>query len=398
MNPALQQLMNLTRIFPPNSNIAFGDNYWRIAYSIVQFDIAPFRTKTLAEKINKDIWRDKPVDLKQVEEVCEKFERAGLLVRSNQDVFTLTEDGRDAIAEFFADISTASRAGRSGLSKFLSQNERGKIGWFCTYRGDRVSAKDASRVTGIAVAKCKQLLDKLTRRSGFGEAPDRQEKLLERTGSDTYNVINSEKLFESLLRDYYTQYKSRKESVKSMMLGVMRYHAKISGSEIIAHLKEAGLSFESSTIYHHLKEMQRANQVLFAGKGNKGMEYYKLNFDELLLYDEPSNEIYPLLDKMNLQARGEFYEKFKKVDPAFKNLFLDELQRIYLWDEHEIEAFPIWESFLKNVDQNRLKKFRVELSNAHSAISLESLKKLSLQFKISPFVIWLLVALFPIAS
>ena len=334
------------------------------------------------KRVNEStVWRNRPISMDDCVAVLKKLEEIVFVNRDLNGFYEILPGAADALSEFFGFVWRP-RGGKTGFLRYLTQSEKRVMLWYCLYRKCPLSSQEASQLTGHSRDKCNKYLKRFVKQG-----------LLARF-KGKYKVADEEKIFEELLLGYET-FCMAKPTLRDMILEVMKVHEEMFGKEIYEHLKDLGIRCDSSTVYKHLKNLEKHKLIRKTGKVRKVRgtyaEYYALNYDIEKYKEQVLSEIKEIMDRFKVKIRNEFFIEAQKQKPHELDIFLKELPWLILQDEHQIASFALWIPFIKELPLNTIRKIISEISLAVSDEELvEKLEKISRTHKISPLAISIL--------
>jgi DNA-binding PadR family transcriptional regulator len=385
-----QKLVAILKTFHPSSTLHFGEDHYRVISGILNLGKVKesFSAEELVKYVNEyPVWRDKPVEEREVKNVLEKLERGDFITKYPEENYKISSSALESIGEFFS-LHWRPRGGRTGFMSYLLQSKHRTIQWCCIYLGSKViEPSEVSKLSELDLDTCTTFLERLVRRHQ-----------LKRIGRYRYTIIKDKE--KEILHDLmfgYQRYCYTKPTIKDNILEIMLDHDKISGKEIYQHLKKLGINCDSSTVYTHLRNLEKEKVLRKACQVRRRAideVYYALNYEDAELYKkELLKQIEEIFHKVGINVKDEFFVNAVKQEPHSIRVFLKQLLYcITAQDEHEDSAYDLWETLASSLLE---KDFPLLISKFLSVKSKEErekeLRRLVKQHNISPALLSMLL-------
>jgi DNA-binding PadR family transcriptional regulator len=382
-----QGLTAIMKTFPPSSSLHFGENHYRIISGVLDLGKKKesFSTAELVKYVNEyPVWRDKPVEAKEVRNVLEKLERENLVIKQLKETYKISSLALESLGEFFS-LHWRPRGGRTGFMSYLLQSKHRTIQWCCIYSASKViNPTELSKLSDLDLNTCKMFLERLARRNQ-----------LKRIGRYRYIVIE-----EKILRDLmfgYQRYRYTKPTIKDNILEIMLDHEKMSGKEICEHLNKFGINCHPTTVYTHLRNLEEQKILRKAGRVRRRAIdeiYYALNYEDVESYKkELLQQIREAFNKVGINVKDGFFVNAIKQDPHSLRVFLKQLMNcITAHDEHEDASYDLWRALASSLLEKDfpivVSKFLLIKSKEERERELRTLVK---QHNISPALLSMLL-------
>lgn len=354
-------------------------------FSIIQTtEKNSFSINEIIDRIKKnDTKFDKPSENKVIW-ILDKLEKKDLIQKGSDQRYQLSSLSITAINEFFP-FSFEPRKGKSGFENFLRNKDERIIQWSCLFKApEQFTSEVIEQLSGIDAKNCTAYLDRLYRKNQ-----------LERKGKK-YNLTKAgeERVFKKLLREY-RRYCFTKPQIIDYIMELLCTHGKMSGKEIVEHLKSQGKDFDRTTVYKNLKSLESCNAVIVADRvKRRAIEevYYEPIYEGVeIMKEQILSDIKELFQKVGINVRVEFFEKAKEQQPHVLNIFRMQLFTFVSLDAHYNSTCNLWENFRENLLEKGfpalISRF---LSNQLNADRVEEMKNLVSEKNINPALLSLL--------
>jgi len=380
-------ILEILRYFPPSNRLRFGENYWRVMESLVL--LGPnktFSVNQLSQYINNyPVWKNNPISIGDVTDVIKKLEKMGFLSAREDQTYGLSSVAFTALGEFFS-LFWRPRGGRTGFMNYLYQSSQRTIQWCCINLRTKITCEKIAEMTGFNIDRCRNYLERLARKG-----------MLNRARLDRYHLIDEEKLFQNLWQGYQW-YRVSKPTVKDYILSIMEYYEKISGKEIHKCLKQIGVECDVSTVYKHLRKLEKNGHIKRVGELKKRAVYeiyYALNYENVEGYkEELLQHIRDSITKTGIHVRDDFFTLALKQKPHVLKIFSEQINSILVQDYFKDQPLSLWIEFVRSLPFGLLKEIRDEISSIGKDKDIEnSITELTRKYKISPAVLLLVFGL-----
>jgi len=375
------------KTFNPSIRLHFGEDNYRVISGILDLGKAKesFTTEELVKYVNEyPVWREKPIEEKEVRNVLEKLAKSDLITKYFEENYKITSPAQESIAEFFS-LHWRPRGGRTGFMSYLLQSKYRTIQWCCIYLGSNViEAAKVSELSELDLDTCITFLEKLVRRYQ-----------LKRIVKHRYTVMNEKEIFRDLMLGYQ-QYCYTRPTIKDNILEIMLDHEKMSGKEIYQHLKKRGINCDPSTVYTHLRNLEKEKGLKKVGKvRRRAIEevYYALNYEDAESYKkELLKQMKEIFNRVGINLKDEFFINAVKREPHSIRIFLRQVSCITTQDEHEDSSCDLWRTFMSSLREKDfpllVSRFLLIKSEEESEKELRSLVK---EHNISPALLSMLL-------
>ena len=383
-----QGLIAIMKTFHPSSSLHFGEEHYRVISGILDLgkNKETFSTEELVKYVNEyPVWRDKPVEAREVRNVLEKLERGDLITKRPKENYKISSSALEYLGEFFS-LHWRPRGGRTGFMSYLLQSKQRITQWCCIYLGSKViDPIEVSKLSELDLDTCRMFLERLVRRHQ-----------LKRIRRYRYMVIREKEILQDLMFGYQ-RYRYTRPTIKDNILEIMLDHEKMSGKEIYEHLTRLGITCDRSTVYTHLRNLEKEKVLREAGRVRRRAIdeiYYALNYEDAESYKkELLKQIRETFNRIGINVKDEFLINAVKQKPHSIRVFLKQLvYGITIQDEHEDSSCDLWSALTSSLLE---KDFPIIVSKFLSIESKEErekeLRSLIKRHNISPALLSMLL-------
>lgn len=381
-----QGLMAIMKTFHPSSTLRFGGDHYRAISGILDLGKMNgfFSVEELVKYVNDyPVWRDKPVEEREVRNVLEKLEKGDLLTKHLGRNYEISSSAIESIGEFFS-LHWRPRGGRTGFMSYLLQGKQRTIQWCCIFLGSKaIESAEVSKISELDLDKCTSFLERLVGRHQ-----------LKRIGRH-YAIIKEKEILQDLMSGYQ-RYRYTRPTIKDYILEIMLDHEKMSGKEIYDHLKRLDINCDRSTVYTHLRNLEKEKVVEKADHvRRRAIEevYYALNYEDAEAYKkELLKEIGEIFQKVGINVKDEFFLNAAKQKPHSIKVFHKQLLYCITQDEHDDSSCDLWGTLTSSLLEKDFPILVTKFLSIKSKKEREKeLRRLVKQHNISPALLSMLL-------